>query len=94
MLPHTMDEIKQIPYGISDFERLRTENFYYVDKTRFIGMIERAAHYLFLLRPRRQRMAGGPSGGSHPINQAEIYPTPPTARICAVGGVGVFLAVA
>lgn len=48
-----MDEIRQIPYGISDFERLRTENYYYVDKTRFISMIERAGSYVFLLRPRR-----------------------------------------
>ncbi|MEI3072912.1 MAG: AAA family ATPase [Phocaeicola vulgatus] len=23
----------QIPYGISDFVRMRTENYYYVDKT-------------------------------------------------------------
>lgn len=45
--------MKQIPYGITDFERIRTEDYYYVDKTRFIGMIEREASYVFLLRPRR-----------------------------------------
>lgn len=48
-----MSEIRQIPYGMTDFERIRTENYYYVDKTRFIDKIERAASYVFFLRPRR-----------------------------------------
>lgn len=48
-----MKETKLIPYGISDFERIRTENYYYVDKTRFISLMERTAPYIFLLRPRR-----------------------------------------
>lgn len=30
----------QIPYGISDFVRMRTENYYYVDKTMYLPMIE------------------------------------------------------
>jgi len=25
--------VKEIPYGIADYERIRTENYYYVDKT-------------------------------------------------------------
>ena len=44
---------KRIPYGISDFIKLRTENYYYVDKTSFIAKLERAGDYLFLIRPRR-----------------------------------------
>lgn len=28
---------KKIPVGIDNFEKLRQENFYYVDKTGFIG---------------------------------------------------------
>lgn len=48
-----MNEPKLIPYGISDFERIRTENYYYVDKTRYISLMERTAPYIFLLRPRR-----------------------------------------
>lgn len=48
-----MSEPKLIPYGISDFERIRTENYYYVDKTRYISLMERTAPYIFLLRPRR-----------------------------------------
>ena len=47
------NDVKKIPYGISDFETLRTKNYYYVDKTRFIRMIEEAGRYVFLLRPRR-----------------------------------------
>ena len=28
-----MSQVKGIPYGISDFNRMRNENFYFVDKT-------------------------------------------------------------
>ena len=31
---------KKIPYGISDFQAVSLDNFYYVDKTRFIKEIE------------------------------------------------------
>ena len=42
----------RIPYGISNFERIRNESYLYVDKTHFIKEIERTAHLLYL-RPRR-----------------------------------------
>ena len=45
--------MKKIPYGISDFERIKTDNYYYIDKTHFIPEIEDAPDYLFFLRPRR-----------------------------------------
>ena len=45
--------MKALPYGISDFPRIRCEDYYYVDKTRFIEMLERQPPYLFLIRPRR-----------------------------------------
>jgi hypothetical protein len=44
----------KLPYGISDFNDIRTENFVYVDKTRYIEKLERLnAKYLFFIRPRR-----------------------------------------
>ena len=43
---------KKIPYGVSDFEKIRKEN-YYVDKTRFIKLIEASPDYLLFIRPRR-----------------------------------------
>jgi len=42
-----------IPYGISDYKKIREGNYYYIDKTRFIEHIERQPPYLFLIRPRR-----------------------------------------
>ena len=45
--------MKALPYGISDFPRIMREDYYYVDKTRFIEMLERQPPYLFLIRPRR-----------------------------------------
>lgn len=48
-----MSQVKGIPYGISDFKRLKNENFYYVDKTMYLPLIEKMPSYLFLIRPRR-----------------------------------------
>ena len=43
----------QIPYGISDFKRVRTEGYYYIDKTGYIPTLEQAGSFLFFVRPRR-----------------------------------------
>ena len=45
--------MKAIPYGISDFPRLIRDDYYYVDKTRYIELLERQPPYVFLIRPRR-----------------------------------------
>jgi len=49
-----MTSPKKIPYGQSNFEKIRTENYVYVDKTRFIETIENEQNsYVFLIRPRK-----------------------------------------
>ena len=45
--------MKRLPYGISDFARIRREDYYYVDKSSYIELIEQQPPYLFLIRPRR-----------------------------------------
>ncbi|MDM8537487.1 AAA family ATPase [Desulfobacterales bacterium HSG17] len=45
--------IKRIPYGVSDFEKMQNNNLYYVDKTKYIPMLEQSPFYIFLIRPRR-----------------------------------------
>ena len=45
--------VKQVPYGISDFERVIRQNYYYVDKTMFLPKLEKQPCYLFFVRPRR-----------------------------------------
>jgi len=46
--------MKKIPYGISDFKRLKTENYFFIDKTDYIPKIENyTSAYLMFLRPRR-----------------------------------------
>jgi len=46
--------MKKIPYGISSYDKIKTENYYFVDKTKYIELIEElGAPYLFFLRPRR-----------------------------------------
>ncbi|MDE0449316.1 MAG: AAA family ATPase [Spirochaetaceae bacterium] len=42
----------RIPYGESDFRRIRLNRWLYVDKTRFLRRLERE-RYAFLIRPRR-----------------------------------------
>ena len=44
---------KRLPYGMMNFEDIRLENYYYVDKTAFIPMIEQADRFFFFIRPRR-----------------------------------------
>ena len=46
-----MNRLKGIPYGISDFNRLRNDNFYFVDKTIYLPLIERMPSYLSLTLP-------------------------------------------
>jgi hypothetical protein len=46
--------MKKIPYGVSSFEKLVSEGYYFVDKTKYIELIENLnEQYLIFLRPRR-----------------------------------------
>ena len=47
------DETLMIPYGKTDFAVMRRKGYYYVDKTRFIPMLEREGNFVLFLRPRR-----------------------------------------
>lgn len=44
---------KRIPYGMMNFAAIRCEDYYYVDKTHFIPLIEQADRFFFFIRPRR-----------------------------------------
>lgn len=48
-----MEKIRLLPSGINDFERVRRDNLYYVDKTQFIATLEGGDSYVFFGRPRR-----------------------------------------
>jgi hypothetical protein len=60
------NNFKRIPYGISSFKQVRSENKYLVDKTMFFEKMERAGNFLFLVRPRR-------FGKSLFLNMLEAY---------------------
>ncbi|MBR3003034.1 MAG: AAA family ATPase [Clostridia bacterium] len=46
--------MKKLPYGISNYEDLITQNYYYVDKTRYIEQLENIAEKnIVFLRPRK-----------------------------------------
>lgn len=61
-----MEETKLIPYGMTDFARIIRDNYYYVDKTRYLAEMEQAASFFFFVRPRR-------FGKSLFINMMEHY---------------------
>ncbi|BAU23626.1 hypothetical protein THC_1258 [Caldimicrobium thiodismutans] len=44
---------KKLPIGISSFEKIRSEFYYYVDKTPFVAKLVEEGTYYFLSRPRR-----------------------------------------
>jgi len=43
----------KFPYGICDFYDMITDNYFYVDRTDKISLIEKTGKYLLFLRPRR-----------------------------------------
>ena len=46
--------MKKLPYGISDYERLIENNYYYIDKTMYIEKLENLSEpYIMFLRPRK-----------------------------------------
>ena len=46
--------LKKIPYGISDYKTIVQEDYLYVDKTRYIELLESLGEpYIFFLRPGR-----------------------------------------
>ena len=69
---------KRLPYGISNFKRLRADNYIYVDKTRFIEYMEEENNpYQFFIRPRKFGKSLLFSMLSHyyDLNQAQDFAT-------------------
>ena len=48
-----MENVRKLPAGIQDFEKLRTSGCLYVDKTRYVYELTRNSLHYFLARPRR-----------------------------------------
>lgn len=48
-----MERLQKLPIGIQNFDKLRSENFLYVDKTEKIYKLINDGTYFFLSRPRR-----------------------------------------
>lgn len=51
-MEHVSDS-KLLPYGMMNFAVIRRDDYYYVDKTSFIPLIERSDRFFFFMRPRR-----------------------------------------
>ncbi|TCW60579.1 ATP-binding protein [Treponema sp. J25] len=44
---------KKLPIGLQTLSKILSDNYYYVDKTRFVEMVARRGGFYFLSRPRR-----------------------------------------
>ena len=52
-MEYVSSERKLLPYGMMNFADIRLDNYYYVDKTSFIPIIEQSDRFFFFIRPRR-----------------------------------------
>ena len=52
-MEYVLSDRKLLPYGMMNFEDIRLDNYYYVDKTAFIPLIEQSDRFFFFIRPRR-----------------------------------------
>ena len=48
-----LQNMREVPYGVSDFMTVRRDNLYYVDKTMYLPILEKESRNLFFIRPRR-----------------------------------------
>ena len=48
-----MENVKRVPYGVSDFVKVVERNQYYLDKTMYLPLLEDEADNLFFIHPRR-----------------------------------------
>lgn len=53
MMEYIKSDRRRLPYGMMNFAVIRREDYYYVDKTMYIPLIEEADRFFFFIRPRR-----------------------------------------
>lgn len=46
-MKYVSSDRKLLPYGMMNFEDIRLDNYYYVDKTSFIPLIEQSDRFSF-----------------------------------------------
>jgi Predicted AAA-ATPase/PD-(D/E)XK nuclease superfamily len=49
----TGNKMQPIPYGVSNYETLAREGYFFVDKTPYLALLERSDRFVSFLRPRR-----------------------------------------
>lgn len=45
--------MKKIPYGLDNYEMIITQDYYYIDKTKYIRTVEEQCNFVLFVRPRR-----------------------------------------
>ena len=69
-----MTELKKLPIGIEDFEKIRQEDFYYVDKTKLIEqLLAQWGEVNLFTRPRR-------------FGRVKRFTSPHCASNCSING--------
>jgi len=74
-----------IPYGMMNFAVIRRDDCYYVDKTRFIPIIEDVDKFFFFKRPRRFGKSLTVKFISSSMSTTTLpMPSSPILRVCIV----------
>ena len=63
---------KIYPIGIQNFEKIRNEGYYYVDKTALIYRLVKTGSYYFLSRPFREKPADFHAGSLFPREKGVV----------------------
>lgn len=66
----------KLPYGLSDFSLLREEGYFYVDKTRYVALLESLpVRHVIFLRPRRfgKTLFANMLGWHYDLNNAQRF---------------------
>lgn len=50
-MKYVSSDRKLLPYGMMNFEDIRLDNYYYVDKTSYIPLIEQSDRFFFFYPP-------------------------------------------
>ena len=76
---------KRLPYGMMNFADIRFDNYYYVDKTAFIPLIEQSDRFFFFIRPRRFGKSLTVKFISSSMSTTTLpMPSSPILRVCIV----------
>lgn len=74
--------MKKIPYGLDNYEVIITQDYYYIDKTKYIRTVEEQCNFVLFVRPRRmgKSLFTNMLMAYYDINKRDQFNTQPNLR--------------